>query len=211
MLKAILFDWDGTCHNSISKIIHCYEYAIKTLGYEPDWENKKKHLGEPIPVFAKSVCPNNPEGYFALYMKEYMSLPEAPLYEGTRETLLELKKDYTLCLVTGKPKENAINCLKSLLMEDIFDYKVCAEDCPKSKPCPEPLLMVVKHYNIDPREAVYIGDAVNDVRAAKAASIPVIGVIWGGLSKDEVEKESPDYIAESWKQVVEICNNLKNK
>ena len=209
MLKVILFDWDGTCHNSISKIIHCYEYTIKTLGYVPDWENKKRHLGEPIDVFAKSACPENPTGYWDVYMKKYMSLPEAPLYEGTKEALLKLKKYFILSLVTGKPKVNTYSCLKNVGVEDVFDYIVCPEDCPLPKPDPAPLKMALNHYNIEPREAVYIGDAVNDIRASKNAGVSVIGVTWGGLNREEMEGESPDYIADTWQEVIDICLSLK--
>ena len=209
MLKVILFDWDGTCHNSLSKIIHCYEHAMKTLGYKPDWESVHIYLGFPIPVFSGYACPEKPEEYVKEYLKEYLSLPEAPLYEGTLKTLTELKKDFSLGLVTGKPKVNTVSCLENVGMSHIFDCMVCAEDTERAKPYADPLLKALDYFNVKPNEAVYIGDAFNDFKASKAAGVPVIAVTWGGLRREETENENPDFIADTWEDVINICRKLK--
>ena len=39
MLKVILFDWDGTCHNSIENIKSAYMNAKRVIGFSADWED----------------------------------------------------------------------------------------------------------------------------------------------------------------------------
>lgn len=209
MLKLIMFDWDGTCHDSMSKIRHCYEYSVGKLNWKADWDSMRPYLGQPFVKFAHYACPNHPEEYVKYYLEEYFRLPEAPLYKGTIETIEILKKDFNVCLVTGKPRKATADCLRNVGMSDVFDYMVCAEDTENSKPSPEPLLKAVEYYNVLPKEAVYIGDAVNDFKASKAAGTNVIGVTWGALHREETEKQNPDFIAETWQDVIQICNKLK--
>jgi phosphoglycolate phosphatase len=55
-----------------------------------------------------------------------------------------------------------------------FDLVVTALDVDRPKPYPDPLLRVLQHFNIAPREAIYIGDSTLDETAARSAGIPFV-------------------------------------
>ncbi len=59
-------------------------------------------------------------------------------------------------------------------LEDGFDLVVTASDVEQPKPHPEGLIKILRHFDISPRQAVYIGDSPLDAAAAKAAGIPLV-------------------------------------
>ena len=55
-----------------------------------------------------------------------------------------------------------------------FDLVVTALDVERPKPFPDILIRVLHHFNITPREAIYIGDSTLDESAARSAGIPFV-------------------------------------
>ena len=56
---------------------------------------------------------------------------------------------------------------------------VTLEDTAEHKPDPAPLRLAVERMGGSVAEAVYVGDAVVDVRAARAAGMAAVAVTWG--------------------------------
>jgi N-acetyl-D-muramate 6-phosphate phosphatase len=52
---------------------------------------------------------------------------------------------------------------------------------PERKPHPRPLLMAAEHIAVAPADCVYVGDALRDVQAARAAGMVPLGVRFGYL------------------------------
>ena len=209
MLKLIMFDLDGTCHNTISKIKHCFEYSINKIGGNTTWEYARNFLGMPHYIFAEKVAPDKSEEYIKYYIDEYMSMEEAPLYEGTVDTINRLKEKYKVVLVTGKPRDLTLKCFEVLGISNLFDYLVCGDDTEKTKPNPEPLYKAMDYYNCKANEALYIGDGLFDVEATKRANVPIIAVTWGGTAKKRLLEENPAYIADTWNDVEKIIEKLQ--
>jgi HAD superfamily hydrolase (TIGR01549 family) len=59
-------------------------------------------------------------------------------------------------------------------LENRFDLVVTAADVPRAKPHPDLLLKVLDHFNIRPREMIYIGDSSIDEIAARQAEVPFV-------------------------------------
>ena len=49
----------------------------------------------------------------------------------------------------------------------------------------------------DPGDALWVGDTCEDIKAAKALSIPVIAVTWGVMAPDLLAERAPDRLANS--------------
>ena len=56
---------------------------------------------------------------------------------------------------------------------------VCGDTLPQRKPDPAPLLYACELTNVDPQQAVYVGDTEVDVTAAKAADMMAIAALYG--------------------------------
>ena len=64
--------------------------------------------------------------------------------------------------------------IKDFGLEGYFDYIMTASQVTYPKPHPEPLLKVLKHFGVEPDEALFIGDGEVDMQAAQGAGVPFI-------------------------------------
>jgi len=74
----------------------------------------------------------------------------------------------------------------------------------KRKPNPESLLYTLKKNNLNPDEAIFIGDSIVDIHTAKNANIKSVGVLWGLGTKDQLLGENPDYLIKNPSELLAI-------
>jgi HAD superfamily phosphatase len=93
-----------------------------------------------------------------------------------RGQLLErLALRFHFALFTGRERWEAQFTLSKFAPNILFDPLVGMEDVEFEKPHPEGLLKILDHRK--PEETFYVGDVMDDCLAARAASVPFIGVI----------------------------------
>jgi len=88
--------------------------------------------------------------------------------------LEKLNADFRFALFTGRPREEALLTLNRFAQGLVFDPIVGMYDVQNHKPHPEGLLAILE-VNCDCK-VFYIGDTVDDARAARAANVPFIGI-----------------------------------
>ena len=81
--------------------------------------------------------------------------------------------------VTNKAERFTLELLERTGFGATFDVVVCGDQVARKKPDPMALLLACERLELDPREALFIGDSVNDVQAARAAGAPVWCVPYG--------------------------------
>lgn len=73
-----------------------------------------------------------------------------------------------------------------------------ADSVPAAKPSPEGLLQCATELGLDPKECIYVGDAIGDGKAARAAGMVSVGVLWGSNSEEKLRNaETFDYLCSS--------------
>jgi phosphoglycolate phosphatase len=104
------------------------------------------------------------------------------LYPGVRESLPELRRSGArLGVCTNKSQAMSIAVLEAFGISNDFAAIVGGDAVPLRKPNPAHLHAVVKQLGARLRDAVMIGDGVNDYAAARALGIPVILMSYGYL------------------------------
>jgi HAD superfamily phosphatase len=83
--------------------------------------------------------------------------------------LEDLAAKFGLAVFTGRPREEAEMTLRRFAPGLVFDPIVAMEDVENPKPAPDGLLRIAD-------AGFYVGDTVDDARAARAAGIPFIGI-----------------------------------
>jgi phosphoglycolate phosphatase-like HAD superfamily hydrolase len=63
-----------------------------------------------------------------------------------------------------------------------------ADNVPSPKPAPDGLLAVCEELSLKPEDCIYIGDSPTDGKAAEAAGMPAIGVLWGSNGEEKLSK-----------------------
>jgi HAD superfamily hydrolase (TIGR01548 family) len=93
--------------------------------------------------------------------------------------LKTIKNNYKLGIVTGRPRKQALYTLNRLAVVNYFDVIITKEDVHgKYKPGPCGIKKALE--NLNAKRAVYIGDNIDDMKAASAAGISFIAVVRSG-------------------------------
>ena len=83
-----------------------------------------------------------------------------------------------LALFTGRTRRELCHTLGQFGVRKLFPRVVTMDDVEHLKPNPEGLLRLLN--GTDPREALYLGDNLDDALAAKRARVPFFGVLRRG-------------------------------
>lgn len=201
---VILFDMDGV----LVDVTSSYRKAIQeTVRY---FSGKKAQLKEIQGLKEKGGFNNDWDLTEAILISRGKNVPRndivekfQELYRGTEEQegfiekekwllsielLKRLKAKYVLGIVTGRPREEARFVLRKFDIEYLFDVVIAMEDYPpqKAKPDPYPINLALKR--IGKASAIYVGDSVDDMIAAKRANIRSIGCISPGVSAVQLKE-----------------------
>lgn len=205
-VRGVIFDVDGTIADSVGAF---YEVAVEVLqlaGVPPAPKERVYALmrvGEENPLM-KLFPPDYPDAeatlkrIFAERMSEWMRRYhyETEAIPGSVELLHELSmKGLRLGIATSSGR--ALPFLDQWGVRHLFHGIVGREDVASHKPHPEPVLKCLGHLQLDPHEAVFIGDSPIDIRAGKAAGLYTIGVLTGTSPHEVLSLESPDHILDS--------------
>jgi pyrophosphatase PpaX len=222
-LEAVLFDLDGTLIHSIEHIIACWQHTVRTsLGREITREEVLPTLGRALLECFEEIAPGRSVEMREVY-RAYQKAThdtDVTLVSGTHETLKRLcSAGYRLGVVTSKGVTVATEGLNLFNLTSYFETLVTYEDTDRHKPNPDPLLLAAERMGIEPphttyqnehdgkdlrlpfSQIIYIGDAVFDIQAGKAAGMRTGAVTWGAGSRAELVAEKPDYIFDSMEEV----------
>lgn len=89
-----------------------------------------------------------------------------------------------LALFTGRTRRELRHTLEQFGVKKLFPRVVTMDDVKHLKPNPEGLLRLLN--GTDPREALYLGDNLDDALAAKRARVPFLGVLPHGSDAHRV-------------------------
>jgi phosphoglycolate phosphatase len=182
----LIFDLDGTLIDSAPDLAHALNRLLAELGRPPlDLPAVRRMVGDGAPELVRralaagganvdpSAMPELFERYRAFYLATATASTRA--YPGVPETLTTLRAaGYRMVICTNKFQIPTMKILDFLGLTRFFDGVAGGDVVPARKPDPRHLLAALAFVDGAPDRAVMIGDGVNDVAAAKAASIPVM-------------------------------------
>jgi HAD superfamily phosphatase len=89
-------------------------------------------------------------------------------------TLEKLSEQFRLAVFTGRPRNEADLTLQRFAGAIAFDPIIAMEDVENPKPAPDGLLRIAR--DNPGAKLFYVGDSIDDARAARAAKVPFIGI-----------------------------------
>lgn len=187
--SAILLDLDGTLVDSAPELASAVNGALAPLGRRSlSVAEVRNMIGDGIPALtARALAATAGDGDDpapGLVVEEVRRLydlepPSAP-YPGVGKTLGALHEaGVALIVCTNKP-EAAARCLIGRLgWLGLLATVVGGDSTLYRKPHPDHLLAPLRTIGLGRRDAVMVGDSVNDAGAAEAAGIPFIFAAYG--------------------------------
>ncbi len=219
MIKAVLFDLDGTLVDFKLKVVELKQELLTVLR-EMNLVLDERFLSEPIQVIfeeAERVVLAESQGEFLdRVLGSMRSIIDRYEIEGFRDTSLRdeahrilnwLKsKKLKLALVTNDGSKATDYVLGKFGLRNYWDSIVTRDDVKKWKPHPEPLLKASRLLEVEPHSCLFVGDSRIDVRAAKASGIKIASLTWGIHSPEQLRVEGPDYIISSLSELSHVVN-----
>lgn len=100
------------------------------------------------------------------------------LYDGAKKFLQELKtNNIKVCLGSNGSRRTVIKMLNQFEIVEYFDSIVTYDDVTHGKPAPDMFLKNAENVDVEYDECVVVGDAVEDINAAKSAGMKAIAVL----------------------------------
>ena len=198
---VVVFDLDGTLVDTIGLIVASYQHAFTTvLGREEDEAMIRSWIGQPLIRGFRAIDAEHADELLSTYLAWNRANTERLIrrYAGIDTLLADLTAaGVRVAAATSKLRGPAQEAVRLTGLTAYLDVLVTMEDTDAHKPDPAPLLLAVDRLGTGPGDAVYVGDAVVDVRAARNAGMAAVGVTWGAGTREAVVGSAPDAVADT--------------
>ncbi len=186
MKKGIIFDLDGTLWDASAEVTRAWNIAlrsIKEFNLQITQSDMMRFMGNPLYKIGRMMLPqsldeattNKIMDDCAAFQHKCLLEWSAPLYENLVAVLTELKKQYSLYIVSNCQAgyiETFLTCHK---LWDMFDDFECPGNTGLGKA--ENITLIVERNALD--NAVYVGDTDGDYCATKSAGLTFIHAAYG--------------------------------
>ncbi|AFH39782.1 HAD family hydrolase [Thermus thermophilus] len=191
MVKAILFDLDGTLADTDPLHLLAWQEVLKPYGLKVDPAFYRERIsGRLNPEIVRDLLGlegEEAERLIATKEARFRELAQGlkPL-PGLPEFLEKIQeKGLSWGVVTNAPRENAHHVLKALGLRP--PLLVLAEEVGRGKPDPLPYRVALERLGVAPEEALAFEDSPSGVRSAVGAGIPTYALLTGHRAKDLLE------------------------
>ena len=194
MLKAVLFDMDGTLLDTAPDFVAVCQAMLKAHGRAPiDDQRIQDVVSGGARAMVAATFDMDPEapGFETLRQEfldryqEHCAVFTRP-YEGMAELLESIERSRLIWgVVTNKPVRFAAPIMQQLGLAERSAVLVCPDHVKNSKPDPEMLLLACSQLNIDPSQVLFIGDDLRDIESGRAAGTKTAAARYGYIHPDD--------------------------
>jgi phosphoglycolate phosphatase len=203
--SAVIFDCDGVMFDSRKANINYYNSLLANFNLPP--------MNEKEINYVHSYTANDSIKYIfegTPYLEQAIALAKKVDYTpfindmviepGLKDLLKDLSPDFGLAVATNRSTTIG-KVLQLHGLEGYFDIVVSSLDVKNPKPHPESLLKILDFFEINPKDAFYIGDSQIDHDCARA-----VGVIFVAYKSSMLKA---DYHVELMVEILEVIKGKK--
>ncbi len=220
VIKAVLFDLDGTLANSLFDLAFATNRALKMHGFgEHPVDSYKYFVGDGIPKMIERALPENARDAATLekvkkdfidYYKDHHS-DRTKTYDGVPELLAALKEmGLILAVVTNKAEPLARQLVYGLLGEKTFNAVNGQRDGIPNKPDPTLALLTMEELGVKPEECVFLGDTGMDVLTGVNSGAYPVGELWGYRDEAELRANGAKVIINEPMELISVIKELNS-
>jgi HAD superfamily hydrolase (TIGR01509 family) len=195
LLRAVIFDIDGTLVDSNDAHAHSWVDTFREADYEVPFETVRPLIGmggdKLLPKTigkkhdskeGKALSERRSEIFRQKYLPGLRALP------GSRALVERVRADGLKPVVATSAKDEELQgLLEAAKVADLMEEKTTASDAKRSKPDPDIVEAAIEEAGLQPSDMVMIGDTPYDVEAASRAGVRIIGFRSGGWGDDDLK------------------------
>jgi len=204
--RCLVFDFDGTLADTLGEGLNIYNDLARENGYtviDPeDVENLRnldtkrllKHLGIPKRKVAF---------HLATAMRRLRGrIGRLSLIKGVREVLPALReRSEHMGILSSNVTENIEAFLNAHGIREEFTF---ISSIRKLSGKARHLRAIARTFSLNPREILYVGDEIRDLRAARKARVKAVAVTWGFNSRESLAREGPSFLVEHPRELLDV-------
>lgn len=215
MIKAVLFDLDGTVADTNTLIFESFKYTFAEHGIENVLdEDIYAFFGEPLALSmerytTKELAPRLVETYRSFNeVKHDEMIADFPEVVSTLQALAG--RGIKLGIVTSKREAMARRSLQTLNLLDYFDVLVTPELTEKHKPDKAPVEKGIALCGVLPEECIMVGDSPYDILSGNAAGSYTAAVMYTVLPKAALAAAKPDFFIHGLGELFGIIDRINS-
>ena len=185
--KAVLFDLDGTLVDSAPDLCQAVNRVLAEEGRAPvPLARLRQVVSKGGRAMLAVACPDLEEAAREALLPRFLAhyaralAVDSVVFEGVPELLAAIEaRGMRWGIVTNKPEALAVGVVAGFQWTARCGVLVGGDTLARRKPDPDPLLAACGRLGLAPGDALYVGDDLRDVQAARAAGMPVVAALWG--------------------------------
>lgn len=201
-IRLIIFDFDGTLGDSQKLITDTMLATIERLNLPmKSREECARTIGLPLKECFSSIIPMTDEQAeeCAKVYSEIFNVKNVPgvvkAFSGVVETLERLSSQGILMSIASSRSHRTLaKLMDELDLSKYITYLIAADDVVEKKPAAESVLKTLRHFNVEARETLVVGDTEFDILMGRNAGTHTCGVTYGNGSKESLEAAKAEWI-----------------
>lgn len=178
MIKAVLFDLDGTLIDSEYRCLSIKCDLLRKRGFNVDQDLINNIAGKKFNRIIPKLFPDYADLYglineYQHLAYDYVNYKDLEMANATK-VLKKLKENYILALVTASNRSKISEVIKQLGWDDLFQVIIDADSHLEDKPSPQYYLKAMELLDLTAEDCVVVEDSYVGIKAAKKAGIKVI-------------------------------------
>ena len=195
MIKNIIFDWTGVINNNIQTANTAINLMFKSQNVSAiSVEEMKREWIQPYMLFYNKYVPamgieEEQELYRLAYNTAKQMYPPK-IFSGMLEAITRFKVNNIKMIIISSDiglhlfeeiENYGLNGMFDEVFTDVHDKRVGLKD-------------ILKKFNFDASDSIFIGDTIHEVESGKSVGILTGAVTWGFQNEEDLKNALPDYI-----------------
>ncbi len=217
--NAVLFDLDGTLVDTAPDMVAVLHRLQQEHGVEPSaYELARSNVSNGAVGLLTLGFPEMEiefgDDFHQEYLERYaeMVCQDSRVFDQLDGLLQQLEElDCPWGVVTNKPEQLTLPLLIELGLAERSACVISGDTLAVRKPDPAQLLLACDLIGVEPRTAIYIGDAERDIEAGRRAGMATIAASYGYVTEDDDPREwDADVIATTTEELTQIVLKAVN-
>lgn len=211
MIKAIIFDFDGTLIDTAPGIVATMRETFRRMGTaEPTEQAMRATIGIPLKDALTQLGEYGEEdaqratNLYRELFTEY-ELGNLQEFEGVIPTLSALQDSgIRMAVATSRDSESLHVIMDPRGMTQFFETVVTGSDNITHKPAPDLVLTLLDRMQLSADEVLVVGDTTYDIEMGNNARCRTCAVTYGNHSRQQLLTAKPTYMIDDFTQLPKI-------
>jgi phosphoglycolate phosphatase-like HAD superfamily hydrolase len=202
--KFVLWDFDGTLADTFSCMVEAYNAPAARRGLRLIDDPAAARALTPLALLRTLDIPlvKLPSLVASVLAAVRRAMTAVQLFSGVSEALDAFRQvGCQMSVLSSNSRDNILACLQANVVADHFESVIGSRRIWGKG---EGIRRFLKSRAAAAERAIYVGDEVRDIQAARKAGVDVAAVTWGYNTRNLLAEYAPDFLIERPKELLAL-------